>query len=86
VGNRPVFLSGCGANSVVKMAYLVPAGSFNFLRSGACRLWACPFVPVSRSLPRDIPRSLPRDIPDSVPVTELETTVTHRRRGQRGLI
>jgi hypothetical protein len=32
VGIRPVFLSGLGAASVVRMAYLVPAGSFTFFR------------------------------------------------------
>jgi len=33
VGTRPVFLSGRGAASVVKMAYLVPAGSTTFFRN-----------------------------------------------------
>src|SRR5215211_478584 len=33
VGICPVFLSGCGAISVVRMAYLVPAGRRSFLRN-----------------------------------------------------
>ncbi len=32
VGIRPVFLSGFGAISVVRSAYLVPAGSWSSLR------------------------------------------------------
>ena len=32
VGIRPVFLSGFGAISVVRRAYLVPAGSCTFFR------------------------------------------------------
>jgi Beta-lactamase len=32
VGSRPVFLSGCGANSVVRTAYFVPGGRLTLLR------------------------------------------------------
>ena len=33
VGTRPVFLSGCGASSVARIAYSVPAGSLTFFRN-----------------------------------------------------
>ena len=45
VGTRPVFLSGCGASSAVKMAYGKPAGSSTFFRKRRMPPMGLPMCP-----------------------------------------